>query len=195
MMGRWIGFAADKPAGAGAPSGHPFDAAAVPLLEEGVRQLERLLLDEQAALSAGPGPGPASASTALPQWSEKASPARGAGYGSRRRRPRRARSRPHGVRDSRRSRARASAPSVRTSARADAQVIQSLRERLETLEDSTSFRLGHALVLGAKGPAGSPACRRPPGACGAEPGWRTGGASAASPQAPCGEAKRRRPRC
>ena len=45
-------------------------------------------------------------------------------------------------------------------ARGDAQVIQSLQERLELVEDSTSFRLGHALVLGAKSPrrlAGLPA--------------------------------------
>ena len=46
-------------------------------------------------------------------------------------------------------------------ARGDAQVIQSLQERLETGGGTpTSFRLGHALVLGAKSPrrlAGLPA--------------------------------------
>ena len=38
-------------------------------------------------------------------------------------------------------------------ARADAQVIRGLQERLRMVEDSTSFRLGHALVLGAKSPS------------------------------------------
>ena len=37
-------------------------------------------------------------------------------------------------------------------ARGDARVIRGLQEQLEMVEESTSFRLGHALVLGAKSP-------------------------------------------
>ena len=158
MIGRWIGFAAEKPAQPGAPAGRPLDAAAVPLLEEGIRQLERMLLDEQAALK-----------QRLARVGERLDRAQ-----AQRQLKRQPSSSKRQLRAERSSEAAAELEAVRTRvrdleaeaerakdrARADAQVIRGLQERLEMVEESTSFRLGHALVLGAKSPrrlAGLPA--------------------------------------
>lgn len=47
MLGRWVGFVGELPADSGTRPAQPLDGSAVPLLEEGMRRLERVLLDER----------------------------------------------------------------------------------------------------------------------------------------------------
>jgi glycosyltransferase involved in cell wall biosynthesis/SAM-dependent methyltransferase len=132
MMGRWIGFAAEKPAEPSVMPSGSLDAAAVPLLEEGIRLLEQMFLEEQAGLRGR-----------LTQLGERLKQFQSAAERT--------------TADLKAARLRildleAEEASAKQRARADAQAIRGLQQRLQIMENSTSFQLGHALVLGARSP-------------------------------------------
>ena len=154
MMGRWIGFVAEKPSQPGTLAGRPLDAASVPLLEEGVRQLERMLLEEQDALKQRLARVRERFDRAQAQMNDLRHQIRLAGD----------------ARDGQMARADQLERRLRSAREESASALEAMRtrvgdleaeaartrdrlqKRLEMVEASTSFRLGHALVLGAKSP-------------------------------------------
>ena len=179
MLGKWIGFLADKPAAAGDLVGPTSDAVSLPMLEAGFEQLERILIEEKDGVKERLVRATDNLDRAQVQASQLKRQLRVAeeerdSYKTQTDQLKRQ------LRVAAEERAaeaaalraeietagqelatqavgleaarRAEAAQGRNRARADALTIRSLQERLDQIAESTSFRLGHALVLGVKSP-------------------------------------------
>jgi glycosyltransferase involved in cell wall biosynthesis/SAM-dependent methyltransferase len=164
MLGKWIGFRADKLARSGAVPKRPLGVESLPFLEEGFQRFERILLNEKDAVKERLRRSEDMLGDAQTQIGQLKRRLRVAGEerdsyktqtGQLKRRLRVAEEERDAALEDVKARSRAlEAEILRRTKQAEirAGTIRDLRREVKEVRDTTSFRLGHSIVLGVKSP-------------------------------------------